>query len=82
MSRKAIRVIERKLGREKALGLAYHDDGEIHIEPGQEPQTFLWTLLHELLHIAYPDLTERQIRKGERILGETLWAMRYRRTSQ
>ena len=65
-------VTERKLGRHKAVGLAY-EDGSIEVDPRQSPREYLLTLIHERLHVMFPDWGEKKIAKAERDLGGFLW---------
>lgn len=62
-----IKVVEKKLGRAKAWGLAYQGEQLIEIDPRQKPSSYLNTLIHEALHLAFTDLGERRVR---RISGE------------
>lgn len=81
MSRRTVKIVERKLGREKADG-QHWSDGLIEIDPRQTPKGYLGTLVHEALHEAYPDLEEDDVLRGDAILTEALWRMNYRRVSQ
>ena len=51
----------------------------IRIALGQKPQDELDTLVHELLHAAYPDLVESAIAEGSLGVSEALWRLGYRR---
>jgi len=55
------------------------DTGTIRIDPRQSERERLHTLVHEWLHVAMPQLPERDIRKLERSLGGMLWRQGYRR---
>ena len=55
------------------------DTGTIRIDPRQSERERLHTLVHEWLHVALPELPERDIRKLERSLGGMLWRQGYRR---
>ena len=56
-----------------------HANGFIEIDPRQDEQDFLDTLLHELLHRELPDLDEQAvIRVAERLAWE-MWKLDYRR---
>jgi hypothetical protein len=54
----------------------------IDIDPRQSPKAYFGTAIHELLHLAYPQMGEAQVRRGERFLRETLWRMRFRRVDE
>ena len=51
--------------------LTIPDDGDTRDE--------LDTCIHELLHAQYPDLTERQVRGGARLLSGWLWSRGWRK---
>ena len=72
------KVIVRKLGRSKALGLADADNNTIEIDPRQQPKQYLDTLIHEGLHIMFPDLSETQVKKKTKILRDIIWDHQYR----
>jgi hypothetical protein len=82
---KSVKVIWRKLGRERAWGQATTDPASplIEIDPRLGAKRQLEVLCHEALHIAAPELVgdkgEAEIdRLGKRV-SEVLWAEGYRR---
>lgn len=75
-----LKVIEKKLGRERALGLCYQNALLVEIDPRQTHRGYLLTLIHECLHAAFPHLTEGETTKAERLIGATLWEQGYRKT--
>jgi hypothetical protein len=81
MPRKLI-LTERKLGRERAAGQAFPEDGLIEIDPRLEPRQWLSTLVHEALHIAFPEADERSVARAERIITRILWRAGTRRIYQ
>lgn len=81
MPRKLI-LTERKLGRERAVGQAFPEDGLIEIDPRLEPRQWLSTLVHEAVHIAFPDADERSVARAERIVTRILWRAGIRRIYQ
>ncbi len=76
----AFRIVERKLGRERALGQSIHGERLIEIDPRQHGKSYLDTLVHEALHLVFPDLAEREVGRAARRLTEVLWTSGYRRT--
>lgn len=74
---KKVAVIERKLGREKALGQAWDD--LVEIDPRQNPKEYLDTVIHELLHVALPELSEAQVIQVSRLISSKLWKIGFRR---
>lgn len=72
------KVIERKLGRDRAVGL-YWGDGVIEIDPRLPSKEYLGTLIHELLHNVLPGLSEDQVEQIERVMTDAIWKRRFRR---
>lgn len=70
---------ERKLGREKALGIAWRHGKLIEIHPGQNQKERIDTILHEALHIICPDWSERKVAATAKQLTKLLWKDGYRR---
>lgn len=79
MAKKKVKVIERKLGREGALGFAYFDENLIEIDPRQSSFDYFETLIHERMHLLFPKLSEKQITIKSHELAEFLWDLHYRR---
>ena len=80
--KRKIKVIYKKLAREKVWGLAYIDPDCVVIERRLKGKRLLKLLCHEISHIALPDCSEKQILKLEQLLGETLWEQNYRKVDQ
>ena len=78
---KPTKIIERKLGRENAYGLADTDKKIIEIDPRQKPKTYLDTLIHEAVHLAFPEVNETRVRKATKIIREVLWEHKYRKVT-
>lgn len=74
---KRIKVKYRKLGREKAWGIAY--DGMVEIDPKLKSKKHLEILLHECAHLLWPEDSEEEIIRKSVILTNTLWHEKYRR---
>jgi hypothetical protein len=74
---KPLRIIERKLGRERALGQC---DGDlVEIDPRQCSRERLDTVLHETMHFALPEAREPDVRRAANLLATALWRDRWRR---
>jgi hypothetical protein len=73
------KVVERKLGREKAVGQFIHEQLLIEIDPRQHSRDRLGTVVHEVLHFLFPRLPEIKIIHAERAIADALWTDRYRR---
>lgn len=76
--RKSLKILEVKLGREKAVGQTYFD-GEIQIDPRQSPKERMDTIIHETLHTICSEFSEEQVITISNILSNTLWKDGYRR---
>lgn len=79
---KKIKIVERKLGREKALGQYWQGEGLIEIDPRQAPKEILSVIVHELLHVAMENATEDEVLRIEKIMAEALWNAGYRKVEQ
>ena len=73
-------IIDRKLGRERALGQC--EDGVIEIDPRQSSRDRLDTVTHEALHHALPDASEREVCRVSAIISRSLWRDRWRRVER
>ena len=74
-----IKIHEKKLGRERAWGLAWQGENLIEIDPRQSPRQYLNTVIHETLHILLPSFSETKIRKMGDKISEMVWKQNYRR---
>lgn len=79
---KPIKIIERKLGKEQAYGQAYKENRIIELDKRLSHPYRLEVIVHELLHVAYPWMTEEQVEDGAPQIAEALWRDRYRRIDQ
>lgn len=78
------KVIHKKLGREKAVGMTneLNPKSKIFIDPRQRPKSYLGTLIHEKLHLLFPEFSETKILKLEKELRDLLWENHYRQVKQ
>ena len=74
-----IKVIDIKLGRQKAVGQAYTDSKVIEIDPRQTSKNYLDTLIHELLHVYNPEWSETKVSKTATEMTQIIWTKNYRR---
>jgi len=74
-----IKVIDKKLGRQKAVGQAYTDAKIIEIDPRQTSKNYLDTLIHELLHVYNPEWSETKVSKTANEITDIIWKKNYRR---
>lgn len=42
----------------------------------------LTILTHEAIHLAYPDMHEREVRAGAKLMASIIWGQNYRRVDQ
>lgn len=73
-----IQIVERKLGRERAYGLAWPDE-LIEVDPRQKPRDYLGTVIHEALHQVFPEKSESDVARGASTLTRLIWGIGYRR---
>lgn len=74
-----LKIVERKLGREGAVGLCYQGLGLIEIDPRQPSKEYLDTLIHELLHAYLPDMAEEEVARIATEITRVLWKKQFRR---
>lgn len=73
------KIKHRKLRRERALGLYTYANRLIEIDPRLKAYTFLDTLIHELLHDSFPDMSEHRVTMVARRIKRGVWEAGYRR---
>ena len=74
-----INVIYKKLGRHKVYGYANLGDNEIELDVRLKNKKHLEILVHECLHILFPELEEDEIVEKSIKLVNTIWLEHYRR---
>ena len=74
-----IKIIYKKLGREKLWGEAYPDDNTIFIDERLKGKKHLEILTHETLHLLLPEAEEDEIIRISATLIKILWKENYRR---
>lgn len=75
---KRIKIKYRKLGKTKTWGMA-HSDGLIEIDQRLKGKKHLEIVIHECLHILFPQADEEEIVSKSVTLCNTLWHEKYRR---
>ena len=81
---KKIRVVYRKLGKHSTIahitcGLAYPGERLIEIDERLVGYSLFLTLIHEYLHVRFPDWSETRITKESSQLAKLLWKEGYRK---
>lgn len=74
-----LHIVEKKLGRKHICGQCSASEDFIEIEIRLGPLEKLRTYVHELLHYAYPDMTEGEVLLGEKLIGKALWNSGFRK---
>lgn len=75
-----IRITERKLGKHKAVGqVTFGKVPHIEIDPRQKAADRLDTVIHECVHIIWPELAEEDVIKVGNRISSVLWADGWRR---
>lgn len=67
------KVIETKLGRNRAEGIMVYDENTIYIDERLKGVNKLDTYIHEFMHFQRPKASEEIILKEARELAEFLW---------
>lgn len=79
MAKKApIKVLIAKLGRSKAMGMAWPDDRTIAIDSKLKGLDKLDTTIHEIMHIQNPKWPEIMVAGKATEMATILWEMGYR----
>ena len=76
---KPVKVVWRKLGRERAWGQATIGEDLIEIDPRLGAKRQLEVLCHEQVHLCFPGASESEVDKAGKALAKMLWAQDYRR---
>jgi len=77
--RKKIKIEEKKLGRERAWGQMFSGENKIQIDPRLKAKRRLTIVIHECLHVLFPNMSETIVDKASIKIGKVLWEDRYRR---
>jgi len=81
--RKKLVVIEEEIlisdKGEDLYGEAYKGCNVIRLLKGMDEKRRQSVLLHELLHLAVPEASEKRVEKMEKLLADCMWAQGYRR---
>jgi len=75
----AVKVIWRKLGKERAWGQATIGENLIEIDPRLGAKRQLEVLCHEQVHLTFPSLPEADVDRAGKDLARLLWQQNYRK---
>jgi hypothetical protein len=76
-----IKVKYKKLGKEKAWGLA-DSNGTVYIDPRLKGKKALEILIHECIHILWKEEEEEDVINKSISLCNAIWQQRYRRIEE
>lgn len=82
MKKPALQIFEEHIAASRFRGQRVFGtqlDNTIKIDPRQNEEERLDTLLHELLHFLNPDAKECEVVEAAAVLSTTLWKYGYRR---
>lgn len=71
--RKDTKVVYRKLGKERAIGMAHIGDNLIEIDPRLTGKKHTEILCHEWVHLQHPDWSETKVIQYSKKLTNFLW---------
>ena len=74
---KGLKVVKKNL--QKAWGYARMRDSVIEIDTKAKGKKHLEILIHESVHILWPDDSEEEVQRKSIILTHTIWGQKYRR---
>ena len=80
--KRKLKVVEAKLGREKALGIADYENFHILVDPRQKPYEYFNTLVHELIHHMSPSWDESRVTWWANRISRFLWSHNFRQVKQ
>lgn len=76
---KVKQIIYKKLGRQRKAGLAWCDDGIIHIDERLKGKEMLYVTIHEIYHILNPTFSEMKVRGHSQEMADLLWEAGFRK---
>ena len=78
--RNKVKIVTRKLGRERAYGL--QEPGLLQIDSRLTGKRRLTILIHESLHEVFPGMSEYQVTRTAPKLASILWQDRWRQVTK
>jgi hypothetical protein len=79
MAKKVHNIVHRKLGKERAYGIAYTEENKMEIDSRLKGYRYLLYLLHEHFHLKHPDWSETKVRKESSKTAMFLWGLGFRK---
>lgn len=74
-----MKVVRRKLGREKLYGQADLGDNTIEIDSRLQGRKLMEILIHEAMHILNPTFSESKVVEQSKKITQLLWKEKFRR---
>jgi hypothetical protein len=74
-----IKVVYKKIGQTKAWGWAYLKKNMIEVEERLKGKKQMEIIIHECMHILFPDAEEEEVETKAAALTNTLWHEGYRK---
>lgn len=68
-----MQVIRRKLGRERAWGMAETSANKIWLDERLRGKRRLEVTVHELMHLLYPEESEENVDHAGKLISRILW---------
>ena len=78
-SKPAVKVVHRRLGRERAWGQAFIGENKLEVDPRLGAKRMLEVLIHEVTHLAHPGMSESEVDRTGKMICRVLWSQNYRR---
>jgi hypothetical protein len=73
-----MKVVYKKLGKQRAWGQAHVDSNTIEIDPRLRARKKMQILIHEAMHILNPDWSETKVIEQSTRMAKMLWSQHYR----
>jgi hypothetical protein len=77
---KVKQIVYKKLGRQRKAGLAWCDDGIIHIDERLKGYEMLYVTIHEIMHIQNSTWSEIKVEGHSKEMADLLWAAGFRKS--
>ena len=81
-SHKKVKIVERKLGRERADGQADNIHKVIEVDPRLTEERRMCVMVHEALHLSDWEIPEEKVTEMAEFIAPILWRHGYRRVIQ
>lgn len=73
-----MKVVYRKLGKERADGQALMESNTIEIDPRLKGRRKMEILIHEAIHLLNPEMSESKVLEQGRKIANLLWKQHFR----